>query len=87
MKIDIHSHLLNPNYDFNKLKNFYEILLLKHLGIKSFDEFSAKIKRDINNSDIDKAVLIGIELMKMTKGAMLLMNYLKNMKLLKCQYK
>jgi len=60
--IDVHTHLVNPGYNFKKRINSFSVnLMKKRYKFKSFDEYLTAFLKQLSNSKIDKAVLIGIE--------------------------
>lgn len=62
MIIDIHTHIMNPKFDIDKIKlNFYSKIFLKKLQLTTFDEYLSKLMKTLNESAIDKAVLIALE--------------------------
>ena len=62
MLIDIHAHIVNPNFNLKECKtNFVINLLLKKTNYTNYESYVANLISLINNSKLDKAVLIAIE--------------------------
>ena len=60
--IDIHTHLINKNFDIEKLKhNFATRMFAYAMKIKNFDEYKEKMSKELEASVVDKAVLCAIE--------------------------
>ena len=62
MLIDIHTHLVNTNFEYqNCKKNFAIKLMLKKCKYTNFDNYLKNFLNQLSLSKIDKTVLIGIE--------------------------
>ena len=62
MLIDIHTHLVNPEFSLQDCKkNFAIRLMLKKCNYTSFKNYLENFITQISESKLDKAVLIGIE--------------------------
>lgn len=61
MLIDIHTHLVNPNFNLKEYKaNFAENMLLKKVNYTNFENYIIDFLAKLHQSKLDKAVLIGI---------------------------
>jgi len=62
MLIDIHTHLVNPNFELKNCKtNFAINLFVKNTNYTNFESYINNLISLIKNSKLDKAVLIAIE--------------------------
>lgn len=62
MIIDIHSHMINKNFDLSSYKhNFTTKMFFLRLQTKNYDEYYEKMSLSLEKSNVDKAVLCAIE--------------------------
>ena len=62
MLIDIHTHLVNPDFNpENCKKNFAINMFLKNVNFTNFDNYVKNLVEQIQQSKLDKAVLIPVE--------------------------
>lgn len=62
MIIDIHSHMINKNFDINTFKsNFTTKMFLLRLQTRNFDEYYKRMSGELKQSKVQKAVLCAIE--------------------------
>ncbi len=62
MIIDIHSHMINKNFNLNKFKhNFTTKMFFLKLKVRNYQEYYKKMTNSLNESPIDKTVLCAIE--------------------------
>lgn len=62
MIIDIHSHMINKNFDLKTYKhNFTTKMFFLRLQTKNFEQYYQKMSTSLTESKVDKAVLCAIE--------------------------
>ncbi len=62
MIIDIHSHMINQNFDINTFKhNFTTKMFFLRLQTKNYEQYYAKMSCQIEESKVDKAVICALE--------------------------
>ncbi|MBF0523268.1 MAG: amidohydrolase family protein [Candidatus Omnitrophica bacterium] len=62
MIIDIHTHVINEGFDIKNIKlNFITRLFFKKMRTPTFRDYMDKLTGQLNESEVDKAVLIALE--------------------------
>lgn len=62
MIIDIHSHMINPDFCLDKMNfNYTTRMFFLRLKISNYQQYYEKFSRSLSESSIDKAVLVALE--------------------------
>lgn len=62
MIIDIHSHMINPDFCLDKMNfNYTTRMFFLRLRVSNYKEYFEKFSRSLSESRVDKAVLVALE--------------------------
>lgn len=62
MIIDIHSHMINPDFDLEKIKfNYTTRMFFLRLKTRNFSQYFEKFSSSLKESKVDKTVIVALE--------------------------
>lgn len=62
MIIDIHSHMINPDFNLDKINfNYTTRMFFLRLKISNYQQYFEKFSKSLSESQVDKAVLVALE--------------------------